>query len=321
MIAGFFTTYNGQNAQKIARLNADGTLDTTFNPGTGANSTVYDIALLSNGQMYVGGFFTTFNGLANTNDIVRLNANGTVDTGFNSGSGFNGGVYTLSLEPDGKLLAGGNFLDYNATPVNRLALLNSNGTRDASFNSPLDGNILNFVYRLHRQPDNKILVGGGFTVPRNALLRLNATTTIPRVPFDFDGDGKTDIAIFRPSAGEWWINRSSNSSTFATQFGTGTDKIAPADYTGDGKTDIAVFRPSTGEWYVLRSEDLSFYAFPFGTSGDVPVRGDYDGDGRTDAAVFRPSNSTWYVQRTTAGTLIQTFGTTGDIAVPSAYLP
>jgi hypothetical protein len=138
-------------------------------------------------------------------------------------------------------------------------------------------------------------------------------------PFDFDGDGKTDISIFRPTGGEWWIQKSSNGGNAAFQFGTGADKLTPADYTGDGKTDVAFFRPATGEWFVLRSENGSFYSFPFGTSGDVPVVGDFDADGKADAAVFRPSNSTWYVSKSTGGTLIQQFGQSGDIPVTADY--
>lgn len=141
-------------------------------------------------------------------------------------------------------------------------------------------------------------------------------------PFDFDGDGKTDIGIFRPngSASEWWINRSSTGQTFALQFGASTDRIAPADYTGDGKSDVAFFRPASGEWYVLRSEDFSFFALPFGTTGDVLVPADYDADGKADFAVFRPSSSTWFISQSSgAPTRIVQFGVTGDQPVVADY--
>jgi hypothetical protein len=141
-----------------------------------------------------------------------------------------------------------------------------------------------------------------------------------RSPFDFDGDGKTDIGIFRPSVAEWWINRSSTGVTFATQFGASTDLITPGDFTGDGKTDIAFWRPSTGEWYILRSEDLSFFAFPFGTTGDIPAPADFDNDGKADPTIFRPSNATWFIQRSSDnGTTIQQFGANGDHPVAADY--
>ena len=115
---------------------------------------------------------------------------------------------------------------------------------------------------------------------------------------DYDGDGKADIGIYRPSNGQWWLNRTT-AGLIVTTFGTSTDKTVQADYTGDGKADVAFFRPSTREWFVLRSEDFSFYSAPFGAAGDIPTPGDYDGDGRTDFAIFRPSNNTWFIQQST----------------------
>jgi cytochrome c peroxidase len=134
---------------------------------------------------------------------------------------------------------------------------------------------------------------------------------------DFDGDGKTDLSIFRPSVSEWWYQKSSNNQVSAFQFGAPGDRIVPADYTGDGKTDIAVYRPSTGAWFVLRSEDNSFYSFPFGISTDVPAPGDFDNDGKADAAVFR--QGTWYIQASAQGTLIRQFGQTGDVPQTGDY--
>ena len=121
---------------------------------------------------------------------------------------------------------------------------------------------------------------------------IDQSLNISTKPIDFDGDGKTDISIFRPNSGEWWYSRSFDNKSGAFQFGKTSDKIVPADYTGDGKTDIAFWRESTGEWFILRSEDNSFYSYPLGTSGDIPVAGDFDRDGKADSAVFRPSTAT-----------------------------
>lgn len=170
----------------------------------------------------------------------------------------------------------------------------------------------------YADPRSSNFPSGGVLTPGAANLPPGAT--VAQSPFDFDGDGKTDISIYRPSLGQWWISRSSDALTSTTGFGQSTDEPAPADFTGDGKTDIAIFRPSTGEWFVLRSEDSSFFSFPFGTTGDVSVPADFDADGKADAAIFRPSTSTWFVRRSTDGvTTIQAFGTTGDLAVPADY--
>jgi hypothetical protein len=148
---------------------------------------------------------------------------------------------------------------------------------------------------------------------------LLTSGTVPRL--DFDGDGKTDVGIFRPNAAaEWWILRSSNNSVFAAQFGASTDRVAPADFTGDGKADMAFFRPSTGQWFVLRSEDLSFYGFPFGSTGDITTPADFDGDGKADPAVFRPSSASWFILRSSDGGVTSaSFGVSTDQPVAADY--
>lgn len=128
---------------------------------------------------------------------------------------------------------------------------------------------------------------------------------------DFDGDGKTDISVFRPSNGDWEIHESSQSRPYEIHFGLPGDVITPGDYDGDGKSDLAVFRPSSGIWYVQRSTS-GFFAANFGVASDIPVAADYDADGRTDLAVWRPSTGMWYIQQSTLGFRAQNWGANGD---------
>ncbi|MDQ4133144.1 MAG: N-acetylmuramoyl-L-alanine amidase [Actinomycetota bacterium] len=124
-------------------------------------------------------------------------------------------------------------------------------------------------------------------------------------PADFDGDGDTDVSVFRPTNGYWFVNGGA-----ITQFGTNGDVPVPGDYDGDGDTDIAVFRPTNGYWFVNSGAITQF-----GASGDIPVPGDYDSDGDTEVAVFRPATGVWFVR----GVPAVSWGTSGDNPVPGDY--
>jgi hypothetical protein len=175
-------------------------------------------------------------------------------------------------------------------------------------------------------PHNETWGGVTFNIDGNTADGPVAGVRLKNKPADFDGDGKTDVSVFRPDGGNWFVQNSRNNAFGAVNFGVATDVIAPGDYNGDGKTDYAVFRPTEGTWYAYsydptRPNATVFRVRQFGTNGDVPVAADYDGDGNTDLAVYR--NGAWYITPSfdfrDPNFRAETFGTDGDIPVPGDY--
>jgi hypothetical protein len=142
-------------------------------------------------------------------------------------------------------------------------------------------------------------LGGTCQGTKSYTLVIGANTNALAQKADYDGDGRSDFALWSNN-GTWRLalsNGGANRQAQTLSWGQAGDVSLLGDYDGDGQTDLAVFRPVNGTWYVKRSGDGSSLVKAWGTVGDVPVPGDYDGDGKTDIAVFRPSDGNWYVLR------------------------
>ncbi len=214
---------------------------------------------------------------------------------------------TIASPLDPKLNSQG--LQFNGGPTRTRALLSNSPAIDKGTSAGLTGNLTT---------DQR---GAGFARTLDYPAILNPAGSdgtdvgafeLRKSQFDFDGDGKTDISVFRPSSNLWHLLRS-QLGYIGVAFGQSGDLLTPADFDGDGKTDVAVFRPSIGTWYRLNSSTGAFFFEQFGANQDIPVPADFDRDGKADLAVFRPSVSTFYWKGSNNGAVTGVqFGQAGD---------
>ena len=256
---------------------------------------------------------------------IRVNANGTLDTSFNNTPySTSSQLLAVAVQPDGKILA---TIGFGAHYDNGFSLIryNSDGTVDSGFGNGGVAviNVLNSRdrgYELILQPDGKILVGAGTSVThtsgyRFGMARYIGSAAVPQgALFDYDGDAKSDVSVFRPSENKWYVLRSSDFAVTQTVFALAGDVPVPSDYDGDDRTDLAIYRPASGMWWYLSSATNQQVAAQWGGQpGDIPRPSDFDGDGRTDYVFFRPSVNEWHRASSSTGTAsILQFGLNGD---------
>lgn len=335
----FGYSYDWDNAFYLSRLNEDGSVDTDFGETGRATIVIpvesypYDafafgINVLPDRKIVVTGSALQWWGADSNVTIAKLNNDGSLDTDFGSygyvdlvSSETRGPASTMIVLPTGKILLGG--MDDQAFSLLRL---NANGSFDTRFGN--NGIIqtrfgtsnMTSILAMELQNDGSLIAAGSINgANRSANIGLAKYRDVAAVPagtqYDFDGDGKADLSVFRPSETNWYLNRSS-SGFYVAQFGLSTDVITPADYDGDGKTDISVFRDGT--WFWLNSSNGEFNARQFGEAADVPVAADFSGDGRADLGIFR--GGVWWIQDIANNSVsVTSFGLATDVPVVADY--
>jgi uncharacterized delta-60 repeat protein len=314
----------------VVRYNPNGSLDTSFS-GDGIVLNDFSAAFEPTSGLSIdstSGAITTIgsNFSPNTMLIVRYTATGNLDNSFSDdgilqiSTPLLGGTDVIQ-QSDRKIICsghnGGSILDDV-----HLVRINLNGTIDTSFGN---NGFVNLRDGGGGSAERSLaLVGDKLLIGNNAnsftdfgVERINLSVT-PSQSGDFDGDGFTDIAVYRPSQGLWIRLNSSNNTVIFNQFGLNGDIPIDGDFDGDGRNDLAIYRPSEGLWFVEKSSDGSNFARQFGTGTDKPVTDDYDKDGKADLAFFRPSSGEWFVIRSSDGFnsfFSFPFGSNGDIPI------
>lgn len=308
---------NGDANQDIIIANfGSNDVSTFFGAGNGTFQLSQNINILQNGPVaievanYLGGdsfpdfAVADYNGDAITNcqgsaagtfTCSNANAGGSNPISITSGDYVGNGIITLATA-----LSGSNLVKVLTSSVN--VGQNPNAVETADFNG-----------------DNKPDLVTANSGSNNLSVLINSCLAAKGNLFDFNGDRRTDISVWRPGKSEWYI-QSLIQSTFSKVFARPTDIPVPADYNGDNLTDYAFYRPENGLWHVIDTNSGPIHYLQFGLAGDIPVPADYDGDGKDDIAVWRPSEGNWYIRRSTDHSLqVAHFGLNGDKPVAADY--
>lgn len=238
---GAFATYSGSSAVRIARINTDGTRDTTFVSGAGLNGVAYDMKVQPDGKIVAGGSFTSYSGSTNSG-IVRINPNGTKDTTFNVGSGSIGNIYQLALQSDGKIIAIGATTTYSGSANAGIVRINTDGTKDTTFN-PGSGFNTTSVLAIGIQSTGKIIVGGNFGLYSGStsgyIVRINTDGTKDTTFNIGAGFGANGVTSLKVLADDSIIAFGS----FTTYSGSASPRIIKLNSNG---TKDTTFAPTTG---------------------------------------------------------------------------
>ncbi len=260
LITGEFSSYNGTPRLNIARLNIDGSLDTSFDPGTGIGFGVRSLALQPDGKVLIGGLFLSYNGTPRAR-VARINTNGSLDTSFDPGLGANNQVSAFAVQPDGKIIIGGLFTSYNGTPRNRIARLNADGSLDTSFNPGTGatfGSFQSSIQTLALQSDGRVLIGGEFNsyngIARNSIARINGDGSLDTSFDPGTGTTRVESIVLQPDGkiligggmGSYngiarkSIARVNSDGSLDTSFNPGTGAVAEPFATSSPVLDIAL---------------------------------------------------------------------------------
>ena len=247
VIGGLFTSYNGTARNRVARLNPDGSIDKTFDPGSGANNYVSTATIQPDGKIVIVGSFTSYNGTAR-NCVARLNSDGSLDTTFDPAGGASAMVNAMALQPDGRIIIVGGFSSYSGVFRGHIARLNTDGSLDTAFD-PGSGAFRN-VYAVALQTDGRIIIGGDFTsynnIFRSHIARLNSDGSLDATFDPSVGADNTVSAIALQSDGKIIIGGSFGS------FNTRASFRHIARVNSDGSVDNT-FDPGSGADFTLNT--------------------------------------------------------------------